>query len=115
MSQSETERNEIEEEARQLEEFIESLPDELKHRLTCRTCGEEFTAPTWQRQGDCPRCELRFYLDPPPLPLRAAPVAARPAARCQHCGKPITRARVGRPRKYCSPRCRSAAFRERWR
>jgi len=30
---------------------------------------------------------------------------------CAYCGEPITQPRTGRPRIYCSPRCRVAAFR----
>ena len=32
---------------------------------------------------------------------------------CEFCGAPIARAATGRPRRYCSGRCRTAANRER--
>lgn len=32
---------------------------------------------------------------------------------CEICGHPFSRARTGRPRRYCSDRCRKQALRER--
>ena len=36
-----------------------------------------------------------------------------PVTACEFCGAPIARAATGRPRRYCSGRCRTAANRER--
>ncbi len=36
-----------------------------------------------------------------------------PVSACEFCGAPIARAATGRPRRYCSGRCRTAANRER--
>jgi primase-polymerase (primpol)-like protein len=32
---------------------------------------------------------------------------------CEHCGEALRRAGLGRPQTYCSPRCRTAAYRAR--
>jgi hypothetical protein len=34
---------------------------------------------------------------------------------CQHCGEPLEQAKTGRPRLYCSRRCKRAARRRRQR
>ncbi len=41
-----------------------------------------------------------------------APVT-KPIARCRQCGRPFTANANGRPRAYCSGKCRQAAYRER--
>ena len=46
-------------------------------------------------------------------PLTAMPRRAqlRPGKSCEHCGRPIAPKRTGRPPRFCSNRCRQAAFR----
>jgi len=43
------------------------------------------------------------------LRAHAADLAGTPAMPCPTCGGPVTQPETGRPRKYCSTRCRSRA------
>ena len=45
-----------------------------------------------------------------PKPTRLPPF--RPTT-CRYCGAPITQPHTGRPRRYCSNRCRQAQYRRR--
>ncbi|MFC6880991.1 MULTISPECIES: MerR family transcriptional regulator [Actinomadura] len=85
--------------AQAAQRYIEWMLQCSRHDITeCRVCGEDLDG--W-------------------LALRARdenPDANRdenPAPLCEHCRAPLPTGGRGRPRRYCSPRCRQGAYRRR--
>lgn len=83
---------------------------------TCELCGELFE-PLHHRQKYCNYDdEAGFDCINAQEDLREAAedaLEARRTARCAHCSEPAGWSGRGRPRRFCSRRCRQADYRKR--
>ncbi len=53
--------------------------EQTTRTLKCWKCSESFTAPSEERQGNCPKCGAKFVLPPPtPVPTPSLPPGMKP-------------------------------------
>lgn len=84
---------------------------------TCKLCGQPFQPVGPGRRTVCPYDDADEYCQELQDALeddQAAAQAARLEAVCEgpDCGVPVPYSGRGRPRRYCSVRCRNRAYRQ---